>query len=455
MIKYNVRSRQLVDVVNDIKDKKIIISPYFQRKMVWRTIHKIDFIKTILIGFPFPEIFIARGDLDIERMTTTSCIVDGQQRLNSIIEYINDKYEVDGKVYSKLQVDEKEKFLKYEIAIIELDMKHDDPQIKDIFKRLNRTFYSLSNIEKISSEFAPSEFMLVAKLLSKELDIINNNKEILGTDLDFDLEFDPNIPREFIKWANGKSTKNINKLIIESGIFSSYEISRQVHLNFMLNILGIILTGFFNRNIDRSILEQYANNFKLKDEIVDKLDNIASIILRLKLRKDSYWLNKANIFSLIIAFYNNYNRIILIGEKEIKKELEYFEKDIPQEYSLSAKEGVNNKKERLTRNKYIENLINIIDDNEKKNIAKSIMDSLKQNQYKYELDNYFLGFDIIEEKYIIEQSLDISENYDLNEREGNFISEEEVNIKLLKSIKSDMAEGKTYKDIIKSRIVKN
>ena len=202
--------------------------------------------------------------------------------------------------------------------------------------------------------------MLVAKLLPKEIDVIKNNKKLLESDLDFDLKIDPNIPKEFIVWANGKKIQNINKLIIESGIFSPYEISRQVHLNFMLNILGIILTGFFNRNIDKSILEQYANKFELKDEIVDKLETIASKILKLRLRKDSYWLNKANLFSLMIAFYNNYDSIILINEKEIKKALVTFELNVPQEYSLAAKEGVNNKKERLIRNKYIEKLINEI-----------------------------------------------------------------------------------------------
>lgn len=460
MIKYNVRSRQLVDVVNDIKEKKIIISPYFQRKMVWRTIHKIDFIKTILIGFPFPEIFIARGDLDIERMTTTSCIVDGQQRLNSIIEYITDKYEVDGKLYSQLQIDEKEKFLKYEIAIIELDMKHDDPQIKEIFKRLNRTFYSLSNIEKISSEFAPSEFMLVAKMLCKELDAVNSNKQVLENELDFDLEFDPNIPREFIKWANGKKVESINKLIVESGIFSSYEISRQVHLNFMLNVLGIIATGFYNRNLDRNVIEQYSNNFHLKDEIIDKLEKISSLILKLKLRKDSYWLNKANIFSIMIAFYNNYNRIIIMSEKEIKNELEKFEKNIPQEYYLSAKEGVNNKKERLVRNKYIEELIDIIEHNEKENLINNLIDSLRKNQQKYELNNYLLSFNTTEnkfflEEYPIEPTFDACGHNDSGEGYGKFIDEKEVHSKLLSSITNEINKGETYRSIIKKRLVKS
>ena len=77
MIKYQVRSKELIDLVNDIKNKRLIMSPYFQRNLVWRQLHKVDFIKTIILGYPFPQIFIAKGAIDLENMLTTSCIVDG------------------------------------------------------------------------------------------------------------------------------------------------------------------------------------------------------------------------------------------------------------------------------------------------------------------------------------------------------------------------------------------
>jgi uncharacterized protein with ParB-like and HNH nuclease domain len=169
MIRYNVRSRYLVDVINDIKDRKIILAPYFQRKLVWRLAHKVDFIKTILLGYPFPEIFIARGAIDVLSMQSTSALVDGQQRMSTIKEFIEDRFAADDKKYSQLTPEEKAVFLKYEIAIIDLDLEQDNPQVIEIFKRLNRTFYALSLIEKLSTEFGSSEFMLTAKLLSGEL----------------------------------------------------------------------------------------------------------------------------------------------------------------------------------------------------------------------------------------------------------------------------------------------
>jgi DNA mismatch repair protein MutS2 len=42
---------------------------------------------------------------------------------------------------------------------------------------------------------------------------------------------------------------------------------------------------------------------------------------------------------------------------KIKQKLETFEQQIPPDYQIAAKEGVNNKQERLIRNKHLLNLI--------------------------------------------------------------------------------------------------
>lgn len=78
-----------LDLVNDIKNGKLIPDAYFQRNLVWRDIHNKDFIKTILLGYPFPQIFISKGKVNVANMTTTSCIVDGQQRTNAITQFID------------------------------------------------------------------------------------------------------------------------------------------------------------------------------------------------------------------------------------------------------------------------------------------------------------------------------------------------------------------------------
>lgn len=355
---------RLIDVVSDIRRGKLVMSPYFQRKLVWRLTHKVDFIKTILLGYPFPEIFIAEGDLDVESMTSRDFLVDGQQRLNSIIEYIGNKFDVDGKLFDQMDSTKKEEFLKYEIAIIDLDLNHNDPTVIEVFKRLNRTFYSLTYIEKLSTEYAPCEMMLLAKLISGELKTNEDkiNEENWDPDIEnFDcLDFDPSIPIDFVEWSKNVNVIKINELITKTSVFSSYEISRQVHLMFSLNVLGTIKEGIFTRNVGREMLDRYSDKFDSKDEIIRNLERVSEKILKLRLKKDSYWYNKANLFSLVIGFYNNFDKIINLPEAEIKETLVNFENDVPEDFRLAAKEGVNNRKEREIRDQYVKILIDSI-----------------------------------------------------------------------------------------------
>lgn len=355
MTKYQVRSKELIDIVNEIKNKRLIMSPYFQRNLVWRLIHKVDFIKTILLGYPFPQIFIARGSIDLDSMSTTSCIVDGQQRMNAIHEYLNDTFKVDSKYFSQLLPKEKETFLKYQVPIIDLDIDNEDPEIIEIFKRLNRTFYALSGIEKLSTEYASSEFMLLAKFLAKELEFSNSEED---EEEKLPLQIDPNIPSSFIEWASTKKVKYLNKLLIEEGIFTTYELTRQVHLTFTLNLMSTFLNDFYNRNdfISRN-LNEFADNFPRKEEVYNLLEIAANKFIKLKIKKKSYWYNKANAFSIMCLFLKNWANIENLDEKVIKAKLEKFEQKIPSDYQIAAKEGVNNKQERLIRDKHLVNVL--------------------------------------------------------------------------------------------------
>ena len=98
-LKYQVRSREIIDLVGAMRNSQLVLTPYFQRNLVWRDTHKRDFIETILKGFPFPQIFVARGSIDIETMVSSTCVVDGQQRLTAIRDYVADDFSVNGKSF--------------------------------------------------------------------------------------------------------------------------------------------------------------------------------------------------------------------------------------------------------------------------------------------------------------------------------------------------------------------
>lgn len=346
MIDYRVRSVSLLNLVNDIRNGRLIPDAYFQRNLVWREVHKIDFIKTILMGLPFPQIFISKGKVDVESMSTISCIVDGQQRSNAITEYIDDKFSVDGKFYSDLNDSLKSDFLKYEVAVIELDLENDDPKVQEIFQRINRTSNSLSAIEKMASEFATSYFMLVAKLLADQIDVEKNDAD--------DFKEDPNIPDDFYVWAKKQRVSKFNQLMTKKGVFTQREISRKTHLMHVLNILSSIVVGFYNRN-DKAVenLNDYAENFPEKDEMVCILERTAEIILGLKLKAKSYFYNKANLYSLVVAIATLLRNGENVNIESLKLELEKFEASVPEDFKLAASEAVNGTKARQLRNTYI------------------------------------------------------------------------------------------------------
>ena len=352
MIKYQVRSIALLTIVNEVRSGRLIPDAYFQRNLVWRDIHKIDFIKTILLGLPFPQIFISKGKIDVEKMQSVSCIVDGQQRTNAIIDFVDNKFSVDGRTFSSLSGDDKSEFLKYEIPVIELDLENNDPIVQEIFQRINRTSNSLTVIEKLASQFATSEFMLVGKYLSDEL-------EFPSTEDTEDFRIDPNIPPEFFDWAKNNSIKKFNHLFTNKNTFTARELSRKAHLIHVLNIMSTLLGTFFNRNEKTyEYLDDYAQEFPEKDQIIVILEKTAEIIIGLRLPAKSYWNNKANLFSLVIAMARKIEDGHELDHKILKEQLLIFEDSTPDDYKLVATEAVNSTKARRVRNDYIVTILN-------------------------------------------------------------------------------------------------
>src|SRR5687768_16133211 len=82
-------NEKIIQLYNKLEAGQLDPSPGFQRKLVWRKQHKYDFIQTILMNFPFPEVYIAPDSIDTDALHIKELIVDGQQRLTTIQNYIN------------------------------------------------------------------------------------------------------------------------------------------------------------------------------------------------------------------------------------------------------------------------------------------------------------------------------------------------------------------------------
>lgn len=353
MIRYQIRSIALLNIVNDVKAGRLIPDAYFQRNLVWRDVHKRDFIETILKGLPFPQMFFSRGKIDVIQMTATACIVDGQQRTAAIIDFIDNKFQVDGRNFRDLNGTEKSDFLKYEIGVVELDLENDDPQLKEVFARVNRTSNSLTTIEKLTSEYAPTEYMFTARLLANDLEFPG------ATDEEADWRIDPNIPEDLFEWA---ITKNIHFQFATRfellQVFGEREISRRVHVMYVLNIMSTLLAGFFNRNEKTmELLNDFGQNFPERDRIVELIEKVGGVLDQLSLPPKGFWAAKANFFSLCVALAKSVEAGTVIDFPKTRASLESFRIAPPERYVLAAREAVNNRRQREIRNEFVQGLL--------------------------------------------------------------------------------------------------
>ncbi|WP_257543302.1 DUF262 domain-containing protein [Sphingopyxis sp. DBS4] len=357
-LKYTVRSREIVDLAAAMKNASLTLSPYFQRNLVWRDAHRRDFIDTILKGYPFPQIFLARGPIDVENMTASQAVVDGQQRLNAIRDFIDGKLDVGGKLFKELDPKKKEEFLKYEVAVIDFDLDAGDERLKDVFHRLNRTYYALSAIEKLASEYSASEFLLVARALAgeilKDVPAIEELEGVVNVDAANPIaenvfSRDPGIDDATWAWIVQQAEGPFSNLIRRNPVFTPFEFDRKVPLMFVLNVMSTYLTGYYNRNDRvRMFLEDRSDNFPEKEEILKQVNETAEYIDEMNFAENSIWWNKANFFS-IVAELGRVPALRAQSPQVSADKLNAFAANLSSDYALAAREAVNGKAQREFR----------------------------------------------------------------------------------------------------------
>lgn len=78
------------EIVNLYRDEELVIRPAFQRLFRWNTYQKSRLIESILLGIPIPSIFVSQRDDGVWE------VVDGLQRLSTLLEFIGELKNADG-----------------------------------------------------------------------------------------------------------------------------------------------------------------------------------------------------------------------------------------------------------------------------------------------------------------------------------------------------------------------
>ncbi|UUZ46641.1 DUF262 domain-containing protein [Massilia sp. B-10] len=169
-------SRSIKVLTDGLATSTIVIDDSFQRKFVWSLKDQVSLIETILMGFPIPEIYLWQNDTDAESGDTIFSVVDGQQRIRSILNFIDNKFVLDkrsldhkkaayaGKKFDELDPELKKIIWKYPFSVRFISDEITHEEIVKIFLRLNRTNITLNPQELRNAEFNGDFIKLAAEL---------------------------------------------------------------------------------------------------------------------------------------------------------------------------------------------------------------------------------------------------------------------------------------------------
>jgi hypothetical protein len=147
-------STQDVSWFLDLNEKgQLDLDPPYQRRSVWSTRDRRYFVDTILNNYPAPPVFLHKTIDDNGK--STYHVVDGKQRLLTIINFTLDKVRIpddfgtqalQGKKWKDLERPSRETFWNY-IIIVEMLPDASEANIRSTFERINRNSRKLSSQE--------------------------------------------------------------------------------------------------------------------------------------------------------------------------------------------------------------------------------------------------------------------------------------------------------------------
>jgi hypoxanthine phosphoribosyltransferase len=351
---------KIIEVFNKLRNKEIIVNNQYQRKLVWKQQHKIDFIETILKNYPFPEIYLAPGNLDQIKLILVDEIVDGQQRLTCIKNYINgsDVFALPNiaiKKFESLTSVERNNFLNYEVSVRYLKNATAE-QIRDIFQRINRTDYALNKAERLNAQWGESEFVCFCKQI-----------------------VEPEFDNSAVSYKIGHQTRALFSNFFfgpnedAESVFSAADADRMLALQYCMTLVATLDYGdYFNRNdMVTNYVESFNEEFPQASRLEEKIRSTVNFIAELDLPRHSRWFNKANLFTLVVELEKTDRSTIVpdilsakLMEFDYRATLEQFGMD-KEENKLSmeeirylslAREAVNRKSSRDNRGIFIRDL---------------------------------------------------------------------------------------------------
>lgn len=275
MKNFDSRTYSINDFLEWSENDQLELSPRFQRRSVWTDTARSYLMDTIVSGKPIPKVFI-RQKINPQTRKSIREVVDGQQRLRTILSFMRDGFVISkrhnktygGYYFSQLNEADDEiqtQILNYEISV-DLLVNMSDPDVLDVFSRLNSYSVTLNEQEKLNANhFGPF------KRLCDNIAHKNNSF-----------------------WID-------NKIISEQNVLRMYDVQMVADL-----IIGIV-EGVKTKKQIKKFYEQYENEFEYNlDDIENNFQTIITLIGELfegDLKKREFRRNHV-FYSLFITLYH-------------------------------------------------------------------------------------------------------------------------------------------------------
>lgn len=258
-------NRRLRVLLTAIANGSLVPQPEFQRRLVWTNKDKVEFIKTVLEGYPFPEIYIAAGHVDTRTGEGAEVLVDGQQRITSLYQYFKGSTDLrlpeEVPAYVSLNEQEQVAFLEYKVVVRDLGNMPIE-QIKQVFQRINSTSYGLNAMEIHNARYG-GEFKELAERIS-QLDFFEDNK-----------------------------------------VFTSTDIKRMNDVLFCAGLIATVMSTYFNRDKEiEQFLEKYNEAFAEKENVLAQIEHVLKFVSRMNFPPKSRAFKKADFFTLCVELHN-------------------------------------------------------------------------------------------------------------------------------------------------------
>lgn len=295
-MKTSATNRKIRVLLTAIREGKLIPRPEFQRRLVWTNKHKQEFIQTVLLKYPFPEIYIAAGEVNPDTGEGIEMLVDGQQRITTLNQYFTGSSDLrlgDLRPYASLNPEEKLDFLEYEVVVRDIGKKTIE-EIKEVFRRINSTKYSLNAMETHNARY-DGEFKQFIEKLSQ------------------------------------------HTFFEEHSTFKTNEVRRMGDLNYCAVLTVTLMSTYFNRDSEiEPFMEKYNDEFGEADALMEGITKVLTFIDSFGMTDDSRLWKKTDLFTAIVELYRcMITESRSLDAERIADDLERFYGEV-EEYSKSG-----------------------------------------------------------------------------------------------------------------------